>query len=120
MRRYLEARGVPPEDVFMDHAGTDTYSSAWRARNVFGARRVLVVTQGFHLARAVWLSRAMGMEAEGSAADRHVYRGIAWLHARELVSRAKAVIDVAVAREPRFGPTSPRIDLRGDGRSTAG
>ncbi len=120
MRRYLEAHGVPPEDVFMDHAGIDTYSSVWRARHVFGARRVVVVTQRFHLARAVWLSRALGMEAEGSAADRHLYRGLVWLHARELASRTKAVLDVAVARQPRFGPASPRIDLGGDGRTTAG
>jgi vancomycin permeability regulator SanA len=118
MRRYLEAAGVPPEAIFMDHAGLDTYSSMWRARHVFGASRVVVVTQRFHLARAVWCARALGMEAEGSAADRHLYRGIAWLEAREIVSRTKAFVDVTVGRAPRHdGPT---VDLAGDGRVTAG
>ena len=118
MRAYLEASGVPAEVIFMDHAGLDTYSSMWRARHVFGATRIVVVTQEFHLARAVWCARALGMQAEGSAADRHVYRGIAWLHVRELISRTKAVVDVTVGRTPHHD--GPPIDLAGDGRVTAG
>ena len=118
MRVYLEAKGVPSSDIFMDHAGLDTYSSVWRVKHVFGASRIIVVTQEFHLARAVWVARSLGMEAEGSAADRHVYRGIAWLHAREVVSRTKAYVDIAVARTPRHG--GPPISLEGDGRVTAG
>lgn len=118
MRRYLEGKGVPSADIFMDHAGVDTYSSVWRAKHVFGAERVIVVTQRFHLARAVWVARSLGMEADGSAADRHVYRGIAWLELREVVSRTKAFVDVAVGREARH--RGPRIDLEGDGRVTAG
>ena len=118
MRVYLESNGVPAESVFMDHAGLDTYSSMWRARHVFGASRIVVVTQQFHLARAVWCARSLGMEAEGSAADRHVYRGIAWLEMREVLSRTKAVVDVSVGREPRH--VGPAVDLGGDGRVTAG
>jgi vancomycin permeability regulator SanA len=118
MRVYLESKGVPPEAIFMDHAGLDTYSSMWRARHVFGASRIVVVTQQFHLARAVWCARALGMEAEGSAADRHLYRGIAWLQAREVISRTKAFVDVAVGRTPRHH--GPPIDLTGDGRVTRG
>jgi SanA protein len=118
MRVYLEANGVPPDAIFMDHAGVDTYSSVWRAKHVFGATRIVVVTQRFHLARAVWLSRSLGMEAEGSAADRHLYRGIAWLEVREVVSRTKAFVDVTVGRTPRH--SSGSINLAGDGRVTAG
>ena len=118
MRVYLEANGVAPEVIFMDHAGVDTYSSVWRAKHVFGASRIVVVTQRFHLARAVWCARALGMEAEGSAADRHLYRGIAWLQVREVVSRTKAFVDVNVGRTPRH--EGPPIDLAGDGRVTAG
>jgi SanA protein len=118
MRVYLEANGVPAQAVFMDHAGLDTYSSMWRARYVFRATRIVVVTQQFHLARAVWCARALGMEAEGSAADRHLYRGIVWLQMREVVSRTKAVVDVTVRRTPRH--EGPPVDLRGDGRVTAG
>jgi len=118
MRTYLESNGVPAGAVFMDHAGLDTYSSMWRARHVFGASRIVVVTQQFHLARAVWCARSLGMEAEGSAADRHVYRGIAWLEMREVLSRTKAFVDVSVGREPRH--VGPAVDLGGDGRATAG
>jgi len=118
MRRYLEARGVPAEAIFMDHAGFDTYSSVWRARHVFGASSVVVVTQRFHLARAVWVARSLGMSAEGSAADRHTYRSILWLETREIASRTKAVLDVASRRRPHH--TGPPIPLRGDGRVTAG
>jgi vancomycin permeability regulator SanA len=102
MRAYLETRGVPREAIVMDHAGFDTYSSMWRAKHVFGAKRVVVVTQRFHLARAVWVARELGMEAEGRAADRHVYRGIMWLELREMGSRPKAFVDVAIGRKPRY------------------
>lgn len=118
MRMYLEANGVAPRAVFMDHAGLDTYSSMWRAKHVFGASRIVVVTQQFHLARAVWCARALGMQAEGSPADRHLYRGIAWLHVREVASRTKAFLDVTIGRTPRHA--GPTIDLTGDGRSTSG
>ena len=118
MRLYLEANGVPAPVIFMDHAGLDTYSSMWRARHVFGASRIVVVTQRFHLARAVWCARALGVQAEGSAADRHIYRGIAWLQMREIPSRTKAFVDVTVGRAPRHA--GPAVDLNGDGRVTAG
>ena len=100
MRRYLETRGVPSDVIVDDDRGVDTYSSVWRAKNVFGASSVVVVTQRCHLARAVFVARALGMKAHGSPADRHLYRGIAWLHGREVISRTKALFDVAVSRRP--------------------
>lgn len=118
MRAYLVARGVPASAVFMDHAGFDTYSSVWRARHVFGAESVVVVTQRFHLPRAVWVARSLGMQAEGRAADRRWYRGIVWQELREVVSRTKAVVDVARGRAPHHA--GPPIPLSGDGRSTNG
>ena len=118
MRRYLEANGVPHEAIFMDHAGFDTYSSVWRAKNVFGAERIIVVTQDFNLSRALFVARSLGMAAEGASADRRTYRGIAWLHVRETISRTKAFVDVTVERRPHH--EGPRIDLRGDGNVTAG
>ncbi len=118
MRRWLEDHGVPPEAVFMDHAGLDTYSSVWRARHVFGASRIVVVTQRFHLARAVFVARTLGMEAEGAAADRRPYRGMVWLELREVASRTKALGDVTLGR--RAHHAGPPIDLGGDGRVTRG
>ncbi len=118
MRAWLEARGVPRSAIFMDHAGFDTYSSVWRARHVFGASRIVVVTQRFHLPRALWVARSLGIEAEGAAADRRRYRGAVWFEAREVISRTKAFVDVAGGRRPRHA--GPRISLEQDGRATEG
>lgn len=118
MRAWLEARGVPAADIYLDHAGLDTYSSMWRARHVFGARRMVVTTQHFHLARALWTARALGIDADGVAADRRVYRGTVWQHARELASRTKAVIDVAIHRRPRHA--GPPVPLTSEASTTRG
>jgi SanA protein len=118
MRAFLEARGIPAEDVFMDHAGLDTYSSIWRARHVFGVSRMVVVTQRFHLPRALWCARAVGMQVEGHPADRRRYRSAVWLGVREIGARTKAFVDVGLSRTPRY--TGVAIDLAGDGRVTAG
>jgi SanA protein len=118
MRVWLEARGVPASAIFMDHAGVDTYSSVWRAKHVFGASRLVIVTQQFHLPRALWVARSLGMEAEGARADRRLYRGAAWFQMREVISRTKAFVDVTSGRTPHH--VGPRIPLDGDGRVTAG
>lgn len=102
MRTYLEAHDVPREAIILDHAGFDTFSSMWRATHVFGAKRVVVVTQKFHLARSVWIARELGMQAEGRASDHRAYRGIVWLELRKMGSRAKAFLDVAFGRKPRY------------------
>ncbi len=116
MAAWLEARGVPAEHVFLDHAGFDTHSTMVRAREVFGVERALVVTQRFHLARALYLGNAAGMAVQGVAADRRPYERARWYDARETVSRARAVVDAVTARRPRYlGPT---FDLSGDGRAT--
>lgn len=101
MRRWLEQRGVPREALVLDGAGVDTFSSIARARAVYGVGRAIVVTQAFHLPRAVWLARAMGIDADGVAADRRPYRGAAWFELREVISRTKAWVDVSVGRTPR-------------------
>ncbi|WP_238418978.1 vancomycin high temperature exclusion protein [Gordonia sp. 'Campus'] len=68
MRRYLEAHGVASASIVDDPSGLDTASSCRRARRVFGAREVVVVTQGFHLRRAIALCRDQGVDARGVAA----------------------------------------------------
>jgi SanA protein len=118
MRAWLEARGVPPEHVFLDHAGFDTYSSMIRARDVFGARRVVVVTQRFHLPRALYIARELGLEADGEPADLRVYRGVVYSEVREVASRTRALLDVTTHRVPRH--MGAPIPLAGDGRATRG
>lgn len=101
MRAWLEAHGIPSGAISMDHAGIDTYSSVWRARYVYGASRLIVVTQRFHLPRALWVARAIGMEAEGVDADRRIYSYATWFELREIGSRTKAFLDVLRKRTPR-------------------
>ena len=69
MKDYVMDRGVPSGDVFMDHAGFSTYESMYRARDVFCAEKILIVSQRYHLYRAVYDARALGLEAYGVAAE---------------------------------------------------
>ena len=69
MKDAALAAGVPSEAVFMDHAGFSTYDSMYRARDIFGAKKLVVVTQEYHLPRALWIARRMGLEAVGVACD---------------------------------------------------
>ena len=73
MKAYAVSAGVPGEDVFMDHAGFSTWESLIRARDVFGVRRVVIVTQEYHLYRALWIAEALGLEAVGVSADLRTY-----------------------------------------------
>ncbi|HLA82363.1 MAG TPA: ElyC/SanA/YdcF family protein [Thermoleophilia bacterium] len=119
MLRYAVERGVPDEDVFTDHAGFSTYDTMYRARDVFKVHSAIVVTQGFHLARAVYTARALGLEATGVAADIQLY-GNEWRFAmRDWVARAKAFLQLNITKPgPRY--LGPAIPIDGDGRATRG
>ncbi|MEV4755181.1 ElyC/SanA/YdcF family protein [Micromonospora sp. NPDC049559] len=113
MRRYLVARGVPEKRVVEDHAGFDTYDSCQRALRVFGVRRLIVVTQSFHVDRAVALCRDAGLDAVG-VGDESVSRyRFSWLRAsvRERFAAVKAAYDVVTGRDPVFlGPRERGVD----------
>lgn len=115
MRDILLKQGIPAEDIFTDHAGFDTWDSAQRARRVFDARSVVVVTQRFHMARALYDARKAGLDATGYVADKRDYgRVMPRLRVREAAARVKTVGDVVTGADPRFlGPTIP---ITGDGR----
>lgn len=95
---YLTARGIPRKDIYLDRAGFDTYSSIYRARYIFGARTLLIATQDFHLPRAVFLARAMGIDASGVVAS----GGSDWDYVREIPATAKAIVDLIIRRQPRY------------------
>jgi vancomycin permeability regulator SanA len=118
MQRWLVDHGVPREAIFLDHAGVDTYSSMWRARHVFQVRRAIVVTQRFHLPRALFLGARLGMDVTVVEADRRAYVGSAWFQVREIASRTKAWLDVAIGRTPRIA--GPPIPIDGDAHATEG
>ncbi|WP_230859991.1 SanA/YdcF family protein [Actinoplanes aureus] len=101
---WLVARGVPASQVILDHAGFDTYDSCSRAHRIFGVNRAIVVTQDFHLQRAVALCRTLGVDATGVGDDSvRVYRP-QWLRGevREHGAALKAALDVLSQRDPVF------------------
>jgi SanA protein len=119
MRRILLADGIPAQDIFTDHAGFDTWDSAQRARRVFDVSSTVVVTQRFHMARALYDARHAGLKATGFAADRHDYGPVMGkLKLREAAARMKAVADVATGASPHF--LGSEIPISGDGRKSWG
>jgi len=116
MRKYARSRGIPDTDIFMDHAGFCTYDSMFRAREVFQVDSAVIVTQNFHLPRAVYIARELGIPAVGLSADRHIYAGAGAYAWREIPARVKAFAQVIFDDKPRF--LGPVISISGDGRST--
>lgn len=119
MRMALVNRGVPPRDVFEDHAGFDTWQTMERARSIFGVRHAVVVTQGFHMPRALFLADHAGIEATGLTSDLHAY-GFQGRKSdvREVLSRVKAVADVTLDTPAMAGPKIPIATA--DGRESWG
>ena len=114
MRRALQADGVPAADIFTDHDGIDTWYSMVRARRVFGVRDAIVVTQGFHMPRALYLASAAGLHAQGFVTDLHGYGRQGELSSlREVLARVKAVYQGATDAPVQLGP---HIAISGDGR----
>ncbi len=104
MGSYLREQGVPAEAVVEDRWGLDTYSSLYRARHTYGLQSCIVVTQRYHLYRGVYYARCMGMRAWGVSCDRYLpVSRMPWYHAREFLSRVKAVWDVMYGRTPVEG-----------------
>ncbi|TBL74689.1 hypothetical protein EYB31_24985 [Paenibacillus thalictri] len=104
MKQYLMKQQFRDDDVFMDHAGFNTYQSMYRARDIFKVHKLIIVTQQYHLSRAVYLARKMGLEAYGVAADKQDYGNVMIKYkAREMLARSKDFINVNVTKpQPKF------------------
>ncbi|OUO87616.1 hypothetical protein B5F40_13370 [Gordonibacter sp. An230] len=89
MKDYAVAQGVPSADVFCDHAGFSTYESMYRAKHVFGAERIVVATQTYHLYRALYAANGLGLEAVGVPSDYREYAHQLQYDMREIPARAK-------------------------------
>ena len=116
MKRYAVENGVPVADVFMDHAGFSTYETMYRAKAIFGAKKVLIVTQQYHLYRALYIARQLGLEAYGVDADYRTYSGQTMRDIREVLARCKDLAMCIFKPEPTYlGETIP---ISGNGELT--
>jgi SanA protein len=96
MGAFARRQGLPATALAYDYAGRRTYDTCWRARHVFGQETVLLVSQGFHLPRAVYLCRQLGLDAVGVVADRRFYARLPFWMMRETLARIQAWLDVHI------------------------
>ena len=116
MKRFAVEAGVPSENVFMDHAGFSTYESMYRARDIFKAKKILIVTQEYHLYRAIYIAESLGLEAYGVAADYRSYSGQLSRDVREMLARVKDFGTSIFKPKPTF--LGEAIPIWGDGNLT--
>ena len=116
MKQFAVDAGIPSEDVFMDHAGFSTYESIYRAKEIFQAEKILIVTQEYHLYRALYIAERFGLEAYGVSADYRTYVGQTMRDVREILARAKDWAICIVKPEPTF--LGDAIPVSGDGNLT--
>jgi vancomycin permeability regulator SanA len=116
VKKYLLENGVKPEDIFLDHAGFDTYDSLYRAKHIFKINSIIVSTQKFHLPRAVYIGKSLDLETYGIVADKHIYRSALTNNLREILSRTKAFFNVNFDAKPKF--LGKEIPISGDGRES--
>ena len=103
MKAYAVSKGVPEEHIFTDHAGFDTYDSMYRAKAIFLCEKVIVVTQAFHINRAVFLGNALGLETYGVTCSEETYRPAFFTtHVREPMARVKACANALFKPKPRY------------------
>lgn len=118
MRDVAVEAGVPADDVFMDHAGFSTYESMYRARDVFQANRIVIVSQKYHLYRALYVAERLGLDAYGVSADLRPYAGQEGREVREILARDKDFVTSMVQPLPTF--LGDPISLSGSGSATEG
>ena len=108
MKEYAIKKGVPSEDIFMDHAGFSTYESIYRAKSIFKVKKAIIVTQEYHLYRALYIANSLGLEAIGVGADPRKYSGQTFREIREILARDKDFIQVLFKIKPTYlGETIP-------------
>lgn len=118
MRETAVQAGLPADDVFMDHAGFSTYESMYRARDVFGAKRIVIVSQEYHLYRALYVAKRLGLDAYGVSADLRPYVGQEARELREVLARSKDFFTAIVQPLPSF--LGDPISLSGSAAATEG
>lgn len=117
MKKYAIEEGIPSEDIFMDHAGFETYDTMYRAKEIFGVKKVVIVTQKYHLYRALYIAKSLGLEAYGVSSDLRYYskKMIYWKF-REYIARVKAFAKCIWKPESQY--LGEPIDIKASGDVT--
>lgn len=114
MKSYAVLQGVPSSDIFMDHAGFSTYESMYRARDIFMAESVIVVTQKYHLYRAIYDGKKLGLSVTGVCADLRTYRGDFYRETREVLARNKDFFYCLFTPKPTYLGEAIPVSGNGD------
>ena len=116
MKRIAIDAGIPSSDVFMDHAGFSTYESIYRAKEIFEADKIIIVTQEYHLYRALYIAEKLGIEAYGVNSDYNTYWGQIKRDIREILARCKDFVSMIFMPEPTY--LGEKIPISGNGDLT--
>ncbi len=116
MKTFAIGNGIPSEHIFMDHAGFSTYESVYRARDIFEAKKVILVSQEYHLYRALYVAKSLGLEAYGVASDLQPYAGQKYYDTREILARVKDFLTSIFKPRPTF--LGEAIPVVGNGNIT--
>jgi vancomycin permeability regulator SanA len=116
MKQYAIDAGIESDNIFMDHAGFSTYDSMYRAKKVFGVKKMIIVTQRYHMARALYIANKLGIDAYGVCAEDITYSGQTLRDIREVAARAKDIFTVLFNVQPKY--LGEEIPISGSGAAT--
>ena len=116
MKKFAIEKGVPSEDIFMDHAGFSTYESIYRAKEIFQAKKIIIVTQEYPLHRALYIANRLGIEAYGVGSDPRQYVGATAREIREILARNKDFVKSMFKLKPTY--LGEKIPINGNGDIT--
>ena len=116
VKQFFLDKEVAEEDIFLDHAGFDTYDSIYRAKEIFKVKSVVIVTQEFHLPRALFIAQRLDLEVQGLIADKQSYITIKYNKEREILANVKAFLNIIGHSKPKY--LGKPIPILGDGRGS--
>lgn len=114
MKNFAIEKGIPSENIFMDHAGFSSYESIYRAKEIFKAKKIVIVTQEYHLYRSLYIANKLGLEAYGVASDPRQYVGAFYRELREILARNKDFIKCIFKPEPTYLGEAIPVNGNGD------
>ncbi len=114
MKNYAITNGVPSDAIFMDHAGFCTYDSIYRAKEIFGAKKIIIVTQEYHLYRSIFISNFLGLDSYGIKSDARIYTKMPYHIVREILARVKNYFRCLIKSKPKYLGESISLNQSGD------